>query len=397
MPRLTEDAVKRFQRPAGGQSLLWDDLVSGFGVRFTPTATAFVVQWRRPDGSKVRKTLARWPGVSVIEARDLARSELFAKATGKGVTTGTALRVAMRAWCTRELQLGSWRPSFARKVDSLIRTYIEGEPSSRLKLTPAALEAIHDLGRRSIDTVTRKSLMDVVDLVTPTSAESLMAVVCMFYNSQVDRGLAVANPARNRLKVTGGRRIRDRRLEVAEFRTLWQAFQGEGGPAATAFAVLAFTGSRRREVTQMRWGELNLDAATWTLPADRRKTGRKNPEPFVINLHPFVADALRRQQPLQGSPFVFWGRRDHRPFDFHHAMLDRLRKSVDVQNWRIHDLRRFARSGMAQLGVTQMVAELCLGHSTKTGLVRVYDQHDYAEEMRAAWLRWGDRILEILS
>jgi hypothetical protein len=45
MTRLTEDVLKKQARPEGGQPLLWDDLVSDFGVRLTPQKTTFVVQW----------------------------------------------------------------------------------------------------------------------------------------------------------------------------------------------------------------------------------------------------------------------------------------------------------------------------------------------------------------
>ena len=47
--RLTDDLIRRSKRPTKGQALLWDDLVSGFGVRLTPNNTSFVVQWRAPS------------------------------------------------------------------------------------------------------------------------------------------------------------------------------------------------------------------------------------------------------------------------------------------------------------------------------------------------------------
>jgi hypothetical protein len=145
----------------------------------------------------------------------------------------------------------------------------------------------------------------------------------------------------------------------------------------------------------MQWSEAELERATWTLPAERRKTGRRDPEPFVIHLHPTVVEALRRQPVLEGSPFVFWGRRDQRPWDFHYALMQRL-NALKLPDWRLHDLRRYVRSGMARLGITQMVSELCLGHTAKAGLVAVYDAHSYASEKREAWQRWGDYLTELI-
>jgi integrase len=238
--------------------------------------------------------------------------------------------------------------------------------------------------------------MRVVDGIRRGAGEQFMAIVSSFYNDMVDRGVEIPNPARNRLRLFGGRNVRRRALTDTEVMQLWRALEEEGDPAITTFAVLAFTGARRREATQMLHRELDLDAATWTLPPERRKTGKKDPEPFTIHLHPYLLKMLRRQPVLEGSPYVFWGRRDQRPFEFHYALMQRLR-ALDISDWRLHDVRRYVRSGMAKLGVPQAVAELCLGHVVGTGLVRVYDQHHNATEKRDAWQRWGDHLVGLIE
>lgn len=74
--------------------------------------------------------------------------------------------------------------------------------------------------------------------------------------------------------------MRHRTLTDTEVSALWRALEEEGDPALTCFAVLVYTGCRRRgEATGMRWDEIDLDAATWTLPPERRKTGLKDPTP----------------------------------------------------------------------------------------------------------------------
>src|SRR4051794_21907532 len=95
---LSEDLLKQHQRPKSGQLFAWDDLVSGFGVRFTPTATAFIVQWRDSGGVKRRKTLKRWPALSVKDARNLARSHLSSAVASRDHGADVPLRQAMRAW-----------------------------------------------------------------------------------------------------------------------------------------------------------------------------------------------------------------------------------------------------------------------------------------------------------
>ena len=395
--RLTEVFIEKFKRPKTGQHLEFDELVTGFGVRFTPTVTSFVVQWRSKDGKKPRETLGgsrRWPKITVNEARDLARQRLGVVLGNATHTGDTSFRLAIRMWFDRQVTLKTWRMRYAAKVDSIIRSYIEGEPTARTKLSPVAMAAVDHLGGKAVTQVTRADVMAVVNAINAGIGEQFMAVGSSFFNRMLEEGIDCANPFRNRLRVTGGRRIRHRTPDEKELLALWRGFEREGDPDFAAFEMLVLTGARRREVTGMRWSEIDLDAATWTLPAERRKTGRKDPKPFVINLHPLAMSILKRQPVLERNPFVFWGRRDKRPFDFQHLLMDRLRATVKVDNWRLHDIRRVLRSGMAKLGVTQAVAEQCLGHKIG-GLAGVYDTYTYADEMADAWNRWGDHVCNL--
>jgi integrase len=394
---LTEDSVRRRKRPTSGQEFDWDELVSGFGVRYTPTRTSFVVQWRDPTGKKPRESLRpHWPQLTVLAAREIARKRLAQVVAIADAVSAQETRVAMRSWFERKTETARWRPRYRAKIDTLISTYVEGVENPRVRLTPTTRKAIEEFGHRPVASVTRTDLMRIVDGIKPGAAEQLMAIVSSFYNDMVDRGVEIPNPARNRLRLFGGRSVRSRTLTDSEFLTLWRALEGEGDPALGAFTTLAFTGCRRREATQMRWSEVDLEGSTWTLPPERRKTGRRDPDPFVMHLHPRIVEMLKRQPVLTGSPFVFWGRRDHRPFDFHYALMKRL-QGLGIQDWRLHDVRRYVRSGMAKLGVSQMVAELCLGHRARPGLVAVYDQHTYSAETREAWQRWGDHLVTLIA
>lgn len=403
MPRITEKLLKTYKHPAEGQALVWDDLVQGFGVRFTPTQASYVVQWRESDNRKPRVALevdgrpARWPQVKPDAARDLARARL-ALHVGRGPGVGLRMSTALREWERHQKATAAWRPRYAQKVDRMIALYVEGIESARVDLSAHTRAAIKALGAAAVGTVRRGDVLAVSDGIKPGAADQFLAVLSSFFGWAIEREWIESNPARKRLKVTGGRRIRQRRLTDAEFLALWRTFEAEGDPALGAFQLLALTGARRREVTEMRWAELDLEAGTWTLPPERRKTGGKDLEPFVITLAPAAVAAIRRQPVLEGSPFVFWGRRDKRPFDFQHSTMDRVDAAAGVRDWRLHDLRRYMRSGLAALGVSQAVAEITLGHrSARSGLVGVYDVHDYATEKREAWLRWADHLAKLVA
>jgi integrase len=64
--------------------------------------------------------------------------------------------------------------------------------------------------------------------------------------------------------------------------------------------------------------------------------------------------------------------------------------------WRLHDLRRTARTHFSALPSTDLVRELAISH-TRPGLHRVYDQFAYAEEKRALFEAWAERLIGIVT
>ena len=76
------------------------------------------------------------------------------------------------------------------------------------------------------------------------------------------------------------------------------------------------------------------------------------------------------------------------------AQLDsRLRAGnggKSVKPWRLHDLRRSAATGMAEIGVLPHVIEAALNHVSghKSGVAGIYNQARYEGEVRAALVLW---------
>jgi hypothetical protein len=75
------------------------------------------------------------------------------------------------------------------------------------------------------------------------------------------------------------------------------------------------------------------------------------------------------------------------------AQLDRVCGVVD---WRLHDLRRTVRTGLAALRVDPDVSERVIGHVIG-GVKGVYDRHLYLAEKRDALNRWTQHLAGIVS
>ena len=72
----------------------------------------------------------------------------------------------------------------------------------------------------------------------------------------------------------------------------------------------------------------------------------------------------------------------------------RLCDAAGVHNWRLHDLRRTAASGMAQLEVKPHVIEKVLNHisGSISGVALVYNRYGYNAEKRDALDKWGEQV-----
>ena len=80
------------------------------------------------------------------------------------------------------------------------------------------------------------------------------------------------------------------------------------------------------------------------------------------------------------------------------ALKRRIDKLSGVTNWRWHDLRRTARSGMSRLGVDSRAASAALNHiSDRSKLERTYDRYDYQTEAIAALQRWQAHVAALVA
>ena len=70
--RLTDAIIRRLPLPSGGYVVVWDDSVSGFGIRVTAGgARSFIFNYRvRGSGQQRRTTIGPFPSSSTTAARD---------------------------------------------------------------------------------------------------------------------------------------------------------------------------------------------------------------------------------------------------------------------------------------------------------------------------------------
>lgn len=156
--------------------------------------------------------------------------------------------------------------------------------------------------------------------------------------------------------------------------------------------VLLLTAQRRGEVADIRWSEIDFDAATWTIPTSRAKNGATH----LVPLSEDALQAIKSVPRLHNCDFVFTttGRS---PISGSGRLKARLDVSVKGEGWRLHDLRRTAATHMAVLGVQPHVIEAVLNHKTGiiSGVAAIYNRYAYSVEKRAALELWAQHLKAI--
>jgi integrase len=194
-------------------------------------------------------------------------------------------------------------------------------------------------------------------------------------------------------------KARDRVLIDDEVVRFWNATDHLSEPFGALFRLLLLTGARLREVSDMRQSELSKDGATWTIPAVRVKNRRDH----VVPLPPLGRSILSEIKQVVGKPGYIFSTTGNTPvsgFSKIKKRLDELiavaseKDGVEFAPFRLHDLRRSAATGMANLGVAPHVVEAALNHvsGSKAGVARVYNLASYREETKAALERWAAHV-----
>ncbi|SIT56244.1 Integrase [Mesorhizobium prunaredense] len=288
-----------------------------------------------------------------------------------------------------------------------------------LKSEVNAHRAVGLWGEKRIQDITRRDIREHLEKLAttaPIGANRTFAELRKFFNWTVGKDILMASPmtdlqppseendSRNRVLI--------RRKEVPgssdnELRWLWQAceaYDGAAGrgPFGPLLQLLILTGQRRTEVSAMTWGEIDMDAAEWVIPAARSKNG----EPHVVPLSERALAILRALPRIKGKAgYVFTTDGEH-PVSGFSRMKQRIDKlmaesagEVEIPEWTLHDIRRTVAAGMQRIGVKMEVTEKVLNHKSGSfrGIAGIYQVHDYADEKRAALDAWGRFVIDLVE
>jgi integrase len=172
--------------------------------------------------------------------------------------------------------------------------------------------------------------------------------------------------------------------EVAGFIVALRQQEGIGAKALE-FAIL--TAGRSGEVLGATWGEIDLKAKVWTVPANRMKAGREHRVPLsapAINL-------LRELGSIFGTDpddYVFPGARPQKGLS-NMSLIMTLRR-MKRGDLTAHGFRSTFRDWVSErTGYPREVAEAALAHIVGNTVERAYRRGDLFEKRRKLMSDWG--------
>ena len=165
-----------------------------------------------------------------------------------------------------------------------------------------------------------------------------------------------------------------------------------GYPYGPVVRLMILTGQREREVSDMRWSEIDFDKKLWTIPAERMKGKRAH----VIPLAPEALALLKTLPRFIGGECVFSATGGAKPVNGFSKTKERLDKLSGVSGWVLHDLRRTMRTHLSALPIEDRVREHMIAHA-QPGLHQVYDRHAYSAEKRRGFELWEVRLRGIVE
>ena len=385
---LTDLAVKKLKKRKKRYEVLD---ANGLYVRVMSSGAKSWVYRYNFDGKPRRMTIGAYPGISLAQARE--SHAMAMQDIQRGIDPGAELQ--------REKAKYKAEPTVEDLLNEFWEMELKKTPSGKERRRLIEKDVLPTWGNRKASSITRRDAVLLIDKVrkrAKITANRVQGILVRMFNFAAERGILENSP------LTGMRRTpeksRDRVLDDSEIKLLWAAMDNPElvihRQTRLAMKMILLTGQRPGEVAGMRWDE--IDGDWWIIPETRIKTRAGN---HRVPLCPMALEIIEQAGMLSSEiPFVFSS-----PFKLGQALtvgsiahsVRRNREKIGIKgHFTPHDLRRTLRTRLAEIGVSDVVAERILGHKLQ-GVLAVYNRHHYDIEKRQALEAWELKLKRILG
>lgn len=342
------------------------------------------LQRMRLNGQTFDMGLGSYPKVPLARARQKAANN--AQIVAEGRDPRTAVVVV---------------PTFAEALEIVIGlhrdNWKEGGKTEQSWRNTLDDHAIPILGHKSVSEITSADVLDVLVPIWSTHRPTALKVrqrvsaVMKWATAQGHRGDDPAGDTITEALPQGGHTTTHRRaLPFAEVGAAIATIRDSGAWPATkdAFEFLTLTAGRSKEVRLAEWEEIDLDTATWTIPASHMKMNREHRVPLSRQALAVVEAARGEATELTGLIF---------PSQHGKALTDSTISKLVRENeigCVPHGMRSSFRDWAAECSsVDPQIADHAIAHVVGSASERAYRRTDFFDKRRTLMQEWADYVL----
>lgn len=363
---LTDLVVKQLKPPKTGRIELGDTQVPGLQLRCTAKGTKSFAIIYGPKRNRKRKTLGKYPILSLAEAREMARDFLHDVSVAPRKVQSPSFDEAVERFLVLKEPVVR-RPTF-REYKRLLSRHFKFETTQ-------------------VEDISPQQVMNAIDAISaPSERTHAYTAAKTFFNWCLEREYCVRNPL-EKMKKPKVVSNNDRVLDIAELEHIWHAAftMKRYGPLVRAAIV---TGQRVGQLASMHENWIDKDHYVINFPA----WAMKNKQPHMIPIGSLFLTAISLNKPVDGwlfsppnmpgVPFSAWSK----------SKKELDAKLPPMEPWVLHDFRRSWSTIAASLEIPPYITGRILSHKTSgmSEIDLIYNQHQYVNEMRAAMMKMED-------
>ncbi|WP_342361910.1 tyrosine-type recombinase/integrase [Terrarubrum flagellatum] len=324
--------------------------------------------------------------VPLAKARDLAAAARIELAAGRDPLE---IKRAQRAI-----------PTFGEMADEVLKVAIARTRNAKSKYqwTASLKEQAAILRPIRVDRVTTQDVLSVLKPLwetVPESASKLRGRIERVLDAASAKGhFAHANPARwsGHLSALLPRpqklsRGHHKAIPFGEVPAFVLNLRQRPALAARLLEFVILTASRMGEATGAKWGEVDMAAKVWTVPAARMKMNREHRVPLVPRTLEILAALKGKRKEPQPTDLIFPGGKANKPMS--NMACARLFKRMKVDT-TTHGFRSSFRDWCGEAtNFPREIAEAALAHHVGNEVERAYRRGDALEKRRRLMVAWA--------
>ena len=362
----------------------------GLYLYVTPKGTKSFRLKFRFDGKEQVLTIGKYPHVSLSEARAMAETAKTQIAQGinpaaqKQAEKQQAQEAALNTFAAvakewHRVSTPRWKPHHAARVWRYMET-----------------DVLPHIGSLQLDEIRVSDIQALLERVTArnvgNTAEKIRQWIGAVYEYAAQRELTERNPAK-RLKgfVEKRETVHRRALPLSELETFYRRLkEARIDPAnRIALLLLILTFPRSNELRGAQWGEIDFQAAVWTIPKERMKMKREH----KIPLSAWSLELLHELHAITGQGTQLFPSRTKIGGYISENTLNKIIERIGFKELTtLHGFRSLASSTLNEKGFNPDAIELQLAHQPSDKIRAAYNRADYWQE-RVEMMAWYGDLL----